>query len=143
MRELDECLRLKRRIEELDEKILEIRERALSPKNQIISDMPKGGGGGNPIEEYLIKSEKLEKERSRCKRALEEQWRSITETFKTLGISNTYELLMKYRFYYGLTWRNCTKLIQKDDPDTVWDENRVFRVYSHVSMKLRKSGRTG
>lgn len=117
-------------IKQIDEKIIEIRERITSPKNQIISDMPKGSGTTeNALDNALTKIERLEERKAVLNDSLVSEWHTCRETFKSCHITLQQIELIKYRYYYGLSWKQCTALMKKRHPKEIWNENKVFRLH--------------
>lgn len=139
MRELNECLRLSRDINEINERLVELRYKILSPKNQIISDAPKGGGGpNNAIEEYIIKSERLEKRKAAITARLDNCWAEALSVFKEREMPKTYISLMWYRFYKAHSWKKCISDMKGQYPDELWNENKIFRIYKTVNIKCKR-----
>ena len=128
---LNECLILRRDIESINERIEELNLRIKSPKNQIITDMPKGNNQQNAIEEYLIKKEKLEKMRFDYNRKISGKWQSVYYKCVNNDISKEAIEILRYRFYYGYTWRVCGEMMK-------WNKNKCFRVYRSVLGKFYK-----
>lgn len=137
---LDSCLRLARQIKKKEDDIEELESRIMSAKNQIISDMPKGGGiGGNELESYLLKKERLEKIKSNLQALLNEKWKIIICEFDNCGIKDTeIRKMMWYRFYKGHEWKVCAKIMRKKYPEKIWNKNKCMRVYRYVLCKLHK-----
>ena len=71
--QLSNLITINEKIRKIDNDIIEIRERITSPKNQIISDMPKGSGATESvIDNALTKIERLEEKIKDGKVDLEE-----------------------------------------------------------------------
>ena len=138
MEELYECLRLSREIKEKVEAILELNSRALSPKNQVISDMPKGGGGDmNALDCYLQKKERLEKKKDELCVIRDRHWDKATETFRKNGVTNPETItLMWFRFYKGCSWKGCAAKMREKYNNGKWNTNKCFRVYREVLCKI-------
>lgn len=135
MRELNRCLHFVRRIEEIDERICEIRAAILSPKNQRITGMPRGGNTDNAIERYIIQVEKLEGEKENLSQQLTGQWLDLGYTvFKELTAEEKH--LLTLRFLKGLPWKKCAK--QMNEKYGNWNINKVFRVYGKINEKYGK-----
>lgn len=138
MVELDACLELAKKIRQKDETILDLKSNVLAPKNQILSDMPRGSGTTtSPQEDYLIRLEKLTDE----KRTLQEQrvsiWFDAVAKLKEADVTgaSAYEML-KYRFYCGYPWKVCAKKMKNQYPTEKWNLNKCFRVYSGILHKI-------
>ena len=138
MQELNECLNLAREIKEKRELLAEMQYRSISPKNQILSGMPRGGGAQlNQIERNLIQSEKLKK----AIRALEherlETWKCATFRLKKAGVTNDEHIkLLEMRFFYGFSWKKCNAIVTNLFPNSKWDINKCFRVYRASLRKV-------
>ena len=125
MKELQECLELKREIERLNEIIVEIKAVVFSPKNQIITGMPRGGNGENAIEKYLIKLEHLEERKKALYKDLSDTWQVAEVKMPNLSEQERYVLYI--RFARGLPWKRCAVEMNKLYGN--WNINRVFRTY--------------
>lgn len=130
MRELDELRALSQRIKEIEEKKLELKE-MVQPRAQIISDMPRGGNPINTIEEYVIKMEKLDNDILKLEAAKKEIWNGLEVVFEKCGITNTEKQMLRARFYEGVSWKRCAKLVGEN-------ENKLFRMYRAVLCKINK-----
>ena len=138
MKELDECLKLNRERSRLKERIQELKAAAEAPKNQIISDMPRGSGSTiNAIERYIIKIDELEQECADIDRKIAIQWSAACNIFKECSVSQTEQQLMRFRFKYGLPWKDCRNLMESSHGKS-WDMNRIFRTYRKVLSKCTK-----
>ena len=125
MKELQECLELKREIERLNERIVEIRAVVFSPKNQVITGMPRGGNGENVIEKYLIKLERLEERKKALYKDLSDTWQAAEGKMPNLAEQERY--LLYIRFARGLPWKKCA--VEMDKRYGNWNINKVFRTY--------------
>lgn len=132
MHELDECLSLAKLIQEKTKNIEEYRYRAMSPKNQVITDMPKSKGsviGGTDL--FLIQVERLEQQKNKLCRQRESYWCMACDIFARSGIKDIQTIeLMKYRYYNGLLWQNIIKIMQKKHGN--WSESRCYAVHRRV-----------
>lgn len=139
MQELDNCLEYTRDIKAKDEIILEIRYRTLSPKNQIITDMPKGGGGNsNLMDSYLVKIERIERSKDALKEKRKLEWEKAKAKFNDTGITNAETVeLMRLRFCCGLSWKKCALKMKELYPESKWNINKCFRVYRDVCTKAK------
>lgn len=134
---LDECLSISEKIKEIEDEITELESRTMSPKNQIISDMPKGGGKQvNNIESYLIKLEKLTQKKEDKKRELELWWKITLDEFKKIGVIEEEKIsLMKYRYYYGYEWKKCLCEMQSKYENSKWTINRCYYINHSILHK--------
>lgn len=139
MQELKECLKIRRKIDEIDDKLLTLKEKSLSPKNQIITGMPRGGGfDGSNMDNYLIKVEQIKAEKDVLQKRLDTLWDKTTEKLFRNDIDTTYILMLKIRFYFGYSWRKCAARMAIENPKDKWNENKCFRVYRSVLYKMNK-----
>jgi DNA-directed RNA polymerase specialized sigma subunit len=129
VRELQECLETKRRINEIDEKINTLKAAIYSPKNQIITGMPRGGNNENVIERYLIKLEDLKRKKSSLEKHQSEQWEIILQKLSNINEQERHLLYM--RFMEGLSWNRCVMIMQKKYIN--WNLNKAFRVYGKIN----------
>ena len=136
MKELDECLAKTRKIKEINEDIAELRDRAFSPKNQIITGMPRGGAGGNQSDSYIVKLERLEDRQERLIHERDSLWDGIYEALTSKNIKAEHITLLRHRFYSGLQWPKCCKLMCEEYPGNKWNMNKVFRVYRQILKKF-------
>lgn len=132
MREFDACLETRRKIIVVQEQITEIEARLYSPRNQVITDMPKGrGGNANGNDALLIKAERLRDRRAALYDNLVSQWRTCDGLLTIIDAKSNEIELMKLRFYYGLSWDKCSKEMN-------WNINKCFRTYRKLVAKLCK-----
>lgn len=137
MQILEDCLEKTRKIKKVEEQIAELRERAMSPKNQLITGMPRGGAGGNQSESYMVKLERLEDRRKRLIRQRDELWEEIIYTIDAKGeVKEEHVSLLQYRFFKGLQWKKCCALMCQKYPESSWNMNKVFRVYRQILRKF-------
>lgn len=127
-----------KKLNEIDERIIELRGRIESPRSSIISDMPRGGGTGKGIEDSLAVIEKLQAKRVFYSDRIVSQWHVIENMLKYCSTSKKYITLMEYRLLHGLTWKSCVKAMKKEYPDEKWNENKNFRIYGQIMQKLKK-----
>lgn len=138
MRELDEILRLRRSIANLEERIEELRVMT-QPKAQVISDMPRGGGEArNSIEDYIVKSEELTEKRDGLLHDIDEKWDVMYAICREANISVEQITMLRYRFYSGNSWKNCLNCMIGEFPAQKWNEQRLFRLYRGALCKISK-----
>ena len=137
MKILDDCLELRRKINDISENIQMLQEVAYAPRNQVLNGMPRGGGE-NAIEKYIDKVEKLNKRKRGMTTQLNRYWNRASIVFENCEIDEQAVALMKFRFYDGLSWKRCCKVMQKLYPDDKWNENKCFRTYRVVLSKINK-----
>lgn len=129
MNELKECLELKRQINRIDEKINELKSAICSPKNQVITGMPRGGNNDNAIDKYLIKLERLKKRRANLQKQQSELWETIKR--KAGEITEQEQYLLYIRCVEGFPWNKCCMLMQKKYKK--WNLNKCFRIYGKIN----------
>lgn len=127
-------------IKGIDEDIMIIRERIEAPKNQIISDMPRGGISENAVDKALDEIKKKESRRLYYCDVLVSKWLICEEILKSCNINQKHIELLKFRFLQGLSWRACVKGMTKLYNEEKWNENKVFRIYRQVVAKCTKQG---
>lgn len=133
---LDDCLEKTRKIKDIEEEIEELRERAMSPKSQTITGMPRGSTGANQSDSYIVKLERKEARQKRLIRERDELWEEATKALDAKEVKREYVILLHYRFFKGLPWKKCCTMMCKKDPDGNWNMNKVFRVYRQILRKL-------
>lgn len=130
MKKLDVCLELYIKGKSIDEKIEEINALLYSPKVQDLSGMPKGSGGTDSIIDKLVeKKEKLTNQRYEIEKQKFHCRQEIETMMKECNLTENEILLIKYRFFYGLSWKRVGKELS-------WNENKVFRVYRKINTVL-------
>ena len=132
MKEFERCLQLKREIDDLTEKLYELRAVILSPKSQVITGMPRGSGGTEqPMDRYLIKSEQLDKKRTELIKQHCQLWQII----KPNGTEQEIELMFK-RFFEGKSWNRCVNELNAKYGE--WNINKAFRIYRKFSKNIQE-----
>lgn len=140
MHELDECLSAARAIKDIDEQIQEIKSRAMSPKNQIITGMPRSTSGfGGKSDDYVIKLERLNNRRQKRINARDEHWNTALNIFNDINIREDHIHLLWLRFYCGMQWDKCCTLMAEKYPERNWNINKIFRAYRNVLSKTDNS----
>lgn len=134
MKELNECLNTKRQIDEINEKICKLKAIILSPKNQVITGMPRGGNSENAVEKYMIKVEELEDKKRRLAKYQMEQWHYIQTRAENAHISYENIRLLFLRFCMGYSWKRCTRQMQEEYGN--WNINKVFAIYRKIRKTL-------
>lgn len=138
MKEFDTVLRLRRDIEELEERIRDLLIMT-QPRAQTISDMPRGGGEQkNTIEEYVVKSEELNGKLNKLKKRIDRKWLEAIDVMKRCEITDAQRMMLELRFYQGMPWKKVTQAMQECYPETTWNENKVFRLYRKILYKIDK-----
>ena len=138
MVELIRCFDLAQLIQEVDRDIMEVKFSELSPKNQVITDMPKGGSVINPIESYIIRMERLEKRKECLCNDLNIMWGAALAKLKSVGIiEETTIVMLMLRFKNGCSWDKCANTMDSIYPNANWNSNKCFRVYRSVLNKTK------
>lgn len=141
MYELEKCLDLQKRIQEINEKIEELNVKIRFPKAQIMSDMPRSTSPTNPVESYIITKEKLCTKKLSLEALLEISWGGVKDKLSIAnldgeGVTVEEISLLTNRFYLGYSWKKCTQIMAKND--SKWNDNKTFRVYRKIMKKLQK-----
>ena len=137
MRELDYLLQLRRDIGSIDVRLKEL-ESMVYPQAMNISDMPRGSSRKNTLEEYIIKWDRLHLKRHRLEVDILTRWAAMEKAFKEHGVTEAQQAVMKYRFFCGHTWKRCVNYMRVEYPETVWDEQKLFRIYRKVLTKMAR-----
>ena len=134
---LDECFDLVKKIKKVDGQIEEIKSANMSPKNQVITDMPKGGNNQlNKLEKYIIKLERLEAKKNYLCVSLNHNWTLAKMKLSRLEtIPNGAYLMLKLRYYHGYPWKKCAIKMKEAYPNDNWNENKCFRVHYSILHK--------
>lgn len=133
---LEQCLNLRADIRDIDDDIEESKATLYYPKGQDLSGMPKGEGSGESIIDKLItKKGKLEKDKSELVKRLNALWLNVETVCKNAHISRTSIMLIKYRYYYGLSWKTV-RIKMCEYTKQEWNENKVFRIHRAVLCKI-------
>lgn len=129
--ELKSCLETRRDIKDLDLKIAELRGKLYSPKNQIISGMPKAMGGGSLIDSGLIRLELMTEKRKKLEANLNKQWENIQIRDTVRYLTETQYELIYLRFYEGSSWKDV--MIKLD-----MSSNKVFKMFRITKSAIEK-----
>ena len=134
MKELNDCLKLRREINEVKERIEELKMASYSAKNQIITGMPRGNGTTDTgIERYIVLSEELKDKLTSLMIKENEIWSKIWNY--TYNILTDEEMaLLSNRFHLGYSWKKCGEGFG-------WNENKVFRTYRNALRKIKEKGK--
>ena len=139
MQEFEKLIKIRKRINRIDDKIEKLKNAIESPKGQIVSDMPKAHGAQqNSMDDFLIKLEREEEKRLHQEINLLDEWGNIFKILYQSGIPLQHIHLLKYRYFYFLPWKSCLKRMQKDFPHEKWNENKCFRVFRKDMAKLTR-----
>lgn len=138
---LSNLLSLNKKIAETDDKILEIRERVTSPKNQIISDMPRGGGTmENALDNALSKIEHYETRKAYLNDLLVSDWLICEDILISCNISPEQIELFRYRYFYALPWKKCIAAMAKHYSNESWSESKGYRLHREALSRCIKNG---
>ena len=138
MRELEKCLEIKREIEDIDEEIIELKSQIASPKNQVLTGMPRGGNNENAMERYLLKVEKLEQRKTNLLKYQAKKWQIALE--KLPNISEQEKFMLHIRFIKGKTWKKCARDLNVKYGN--WNINKVFRIYRKIIKNSKNFNKT-
>lgn len=138
MRELDVCLDIRNKINDVDEEIEMLKAVATSPSGQVLSDMPRSGRIGNAIEDYIIRLEKLEQKRMRLEYKLKKAWSNAFIILHNSNAPNKSIKLLYFRYTKGLSWKECVEKMRELYPNELWNENKIFRLNRQALAKVTK-----
>lgn len=138
MKELQKCLEIASEIEKIDEKIKELKLLIASPKNQVITGMPRGGNTEHAIEKYLLQVEKEEQKKDKLLKYQAKQWQIALE--KLPNISEQEKRMLHNRFIKGMAWKKCAKDL--NDTYGNWNINKVFRIYRKLTKISKNFNKT-
>lgn len=134
MQLLDRCLELCRDIKGINEMIEEINASLYTPKNQIISDMPKGKSAESVTDKLLEKKERLTAKKEIAEMELQATWDKVISMCIKAKVTKQQIQLLYLRFHEGKPWKKCTYIMQKKYG--FWNDNKSFREYRSVLSKL-------
>lgn len=135
MKELEECLELRREIIKVDERISELK--VITPKNQVITGMPRGGNTVNTADRYLVRLENLNTKRDAMELRLNSKWGRVKRALKEAEIRNEHIFMLKVRFYFGKDWNTCANIMAEKFGVEKWNTNKCFRVFRATLRKLK------
>ena len=138
MRQFDDCWNLRCSINEIDGKIRELQELNYAPRNQVLSGMPRGGGG-NSIEQYVIRIDKYNQKKKHLQKKLDNLWDETVKLLEENGIEDENIILMRYHFYVGLSWSECSKKMKNEYPAQKWYRQKCYGRYESVIYKINKN----
>lgn len=139
MHDLDRLLNINRKIELLCEKIEACEAKNTAPKNQLLSDMPKGKSRtSNEVEDYLIHKEQLCAELDELIESRTINWYAFLNQAAEAHLDARERELLKARFVDGRKWSNCAILMKAVHPLEGWNENKVFRTYRSILYKIEQ-----
>lgn len=140
MKDLDDMLRLNREIDRVCDKLEECELRNTAPKNQLISDMPKGKSRtSNEVEDYVIYKTALIAEFESLVQTRWIMWLSFLNHTEGARLTQQERRLLKARFVDGKKWRICALQMRVFYPFEIWNENRCFRMYSEILHKITEN----
>ncbi|MBQ3285405.1 MAG: hypothetical protein IJH40_07165 [Ruminococcus sp.] len=135
---LQDIYRLRRKIWSTEDAIDTLIARNTAPKNQTLSDMPKGGSGGKKqVEEYLICKEALLNKLQHQREAIYIQWLAFLNG-SSVELSRMDITLLRLRYFKGYRWKKCVRKLQLIYPAAMWNENKAFRTHKHLMKKLNE-----
>ncbi len=136
---LDKCLKLRRKLNDVDEKILELRGVSYAPKIKVLSFVPTQGGSiVNKLDMYLIRLEELQRKRKYLETEINKQWQYTEDKLREIGATVEQVKLIKCRFYHGLPWKICSYEMQVSYPEKAWNEAKAYRVYREILNKCTR-----
>lgn len=134
---LQDIYRLRRKIWNTEDTIDALIARQAAPKNQILSDMPKGGGRNTKeVEEYLIRKEALLHKIQQQREAIYILWLAFLNCAEGVELSRMDITLLRLRYFHGYRWKKCVRKLQQIYPAEKWNENKAFRAHNHLIKRL-------
>lgn len=117
-------------LDQLSEQITEVKSKMLSPKNQVITGMPRGGSGNSDkIGEVLCKVERLEgKYLDKYNQLLQER-EKIEDAIAPLESKE--RLLIRYRYIYGYSWEVISEKLK-------YSIDNVYKLHGKILQKIAK-----
>ena len=135
----DEITHLNGKIKRVQDKLELLQMKIDSPRSSVISDMPRGGGGGgNPLEDYIERKEEYEEKLRFLLNRLDKLWADAYYMMDSAKIDSQVQVMMYLRFAKGLKWEKCAETLAEKYPDGKWNENKCFRKYREVLRKIRR-----
>lgn len=137
MIELDKCFELRKQINDIERDISELKGSSFSPKTQILMFAPTfGGDNANMFDNYLIKLEQLEYEKSELEQEINNTWNVALERLKLIDINSMYINLIRLRFYYALEWKECYEVMKRHYSGEKWYESKIYKMYKNILEKV-------
>ena len=135
---LEKIERYMHKIRSTEDSIAIVSARSTAPKNQVLSKTPKSKGGQrNELEEYVIRKDALSQLLKRQKQTLYILWVDFLNHYAYgWGLSAVQIRLVKYRYYYGLRWKDVRKKLIKDYPHINWTDNKMFRLHKTAIKRI-------
>ena len=138
MTKFDDMLSIRRQITIMDNRLNELSDEMYAPRISRITGMPHGGGNNSTaIENNIVQKERVENRKKKLTLKLNRLWRYVYSLMKYSNISSADIRLMQLRFYFGLSWKRCIKIMNTEYAD--WNENKIFRSYRNVLEKCTKN----
>ena len=117
--------------EQIREQIENIRALMTAPKSQVITGMPRGGGGnGDKIGEAISRIDKLERRYAKKINELLEERKHIENVIEQLD--NIERLLIRYKYFDGKTWDEVADKIDQTIHNT-------YAIHRKILQKISKS----
>lgn len=127
--ELEKCFEIRKRIDSIEERIMEMKTLIYAPKNQVITGMPNSIISGGGLEKGICLIEKLAEDKNRLQEELDDIWKNIKVKADSGLISDLeYEILF-LRFYSGLKWKDISDALN-------YSQNKIFCVLRHAKRKI-------
>lgn len=123
-----EWLQAYRKMEdEIDDRldaIRELRGRIMGIKAQEITDMPRCPGSTDPMEEYIIRLERMEGNLEYLMREHERDRRALVGIVKIIPDKEE-QSVIRMRYLYGMEWNKIQSEVYKDMGDS--ERRRMYR----------------
>ena len=139
MHDLNRLLYINHEIQRVLNRIEICECRNTAPKNQTISDMPKGGSrASNEIEDYLEKKEQLCSELDTLIVRRTIHWCAFLNQTTEARLNRRERELLKLHYIDGLKWVACAETLDSRYPSERWNENKVFRTLRSIMHKIKE-----
>ncbi len=142
MRELNlkNLIDLNDKIKDIEVDIADIRESMCSPKSPSLTGMPRGNGwNGSSLVNSLDKINRLEHKKAFFYDKLVSEWLICESMLKSCDINEKQLEIIRYRYFYALSWRSCLKAVATIFPCENWNENKIYRLHRQVMAKCIKN----
>ena len=131
---LDECYNFKESFDDINNDIIEIETALYYPRNQVITDMPRGGATGNAVDNLLTKLEGLKAEREMLKAEHNAVWNEILKKLNSCGASENVKKLFELRSCQFYQWKDCAPIMAEFTGEE-WNVSKVYRIRRAICEK--------
>lgn len=116
---LSEYIRLLKRLDQYDERIMRLQSRLYAGRVSRLTDMPKGGNGDfNATIDGVNRLNELRDKR-----------KSVVNEINEVGLTETEKNLILCRYVYKMIWKDVAKNIKYSQRETVRIHNRILEFF--------------